>query len=508
MRRKSKETILNREYVIRKVVNTMANFIVQFPLETEKYQEDILDKRFEIGRQIYNSLVNITQKRYKEMSKTKRYRNLISQLSEDKMKDKDIWKQINDIRKQYGMSEYSFYKDVQKMQHHFSKNIDAFTARGIASNLWMAYEKLFYGNGEKIHYKKYGSINSLAGKTNTCGIRFKDGVILWNGLKIPVIIDYNNYYENQALKSEITYCCLIRKFVRKKYKYYVQIVFKGTPPVKIDNETGEVKHCIGEGDVGIDIGTSTIAYSSTTDVKILELANRVQNIENEKRRLLRKMDRSLRATNLNNYNEDGTVKKQSGKKIAWNKSSHYVKYQSQLKELCRKQADVRKYQHEYLANQIISLGDNIYVEKMSFQGLAKKSAKTEKNDKGKFKKKKRFGKSIANRAPAMLLEIIDRKLSYYGKYLIKIDTWSAKASQFNHFNGTYNKKKLSQRWNDFNGVKVQRDLYSAFLIMNTADDLKSFDMNKCNERFDNFYRLHNLEVDRLTGYKNLSSIGI
>ena len=49
----------------------MANFIVQFPLRTEKFQEDILDRRFEIGRKIYNSLVNVTQKRYKEMIKTK-----------------------------------------------------------------------------------------------------------------------------------------------------------------------------------------------------------------------------------------------------------------------------------------------------------------------------------------------------------------------------------------------------------------------------------------------------
>lgn len=28
----------------------MANFVVQFPLKTEIYQEDILSKRFEIGR--------------------------------------------------------------------------------------------------------------------------------------------------------------------------------------------------------------------------------------------------------------------------------------------------------------------------------------------------------------------------------------------------------------------------------------------------------------------------
>ena len=82
----------------------MANFIVQFPLKTEKYQEDMLDKRFEIGRKIYNSLINVTQKRYKEMIKTKKYRNLISSLANDKKKDKDIWKQINEMRKQYGMS--------------------------------------------------------------------------------------------------------------------------------------------------------------------------------------------------------------------------------------------------------------------------------------------------------------------------------------------------------------------------------------------------------------------
>ena len=93
-------------------VNIMANFIVQFPLMTEMYQEDILNKRFEIGRKIYNSLVSITQKRYKEMIKTKKYRTLLSSLTGNKKTDKDIWKQINDIRKQYGTSEYSIHEDV------------------------------------------------------------------------------------------------------------------------------------------------------------------------------------------------------------------------------------------------------------------------------------------------------------------------------------------------------------------------------------------------------------
>ena len=487
----------------------MANyFSVEFPLKTEKYQEDILNKRFEIGREIYNSLVNVTQKRYKEMIKTKEYRTLLSSLTGNKKSDKVIWQQINDIRRQYDMSEYSFDKDVQQMQRHFKDNIDSHTAQQIAATLWKSYDKLFFGNGKKVYYKKYGELNTLEGNSNKTGIRFRENKILWNKLKIPVVIDDKNYYESKAMQCDICYNRIVRKYVRNKYKFYVQIVFKGNPPRKVDVKTGKIKHSMGNGDVGLDIGTRTIAISSQSDVKILELADRVQNIENQKKKLLRKMDRSRRAINKDNYNEDGTITRQGNKKVVWNKSKHYIKYQNELKEVYRKQADIRKYQHECLANYIISLGNKVYVEKMNFAGLQRRTKNTEKNDKGKFKRKKRFGKSLANKAPALLLTILDRKLGYYGEKLIKINTFEAKASQFNHFDGTYTKKSLSQRWNDINGVKIQRDMYSAFLIMNISNDLKSFDIDKCNERFENFYRLHNLEVARLKGKKNLSSISI
>lgn len=75
------------------------------------------------------------------------------------------------------------------------------------------------------------------------------------------------------------------------------------------------------------------------------------------------MDRSRRVTNRNNYYEDRTIKKQGNKKVAWIKSNHYMKYQNELKEFYRKQADIRKYQHECLANYMISLGNKVYVEK-------------------------------------------------------------------------------------------------------------------------------------------------
>ena len=149
-----------------------------------------------------------------------------------------------------------------------------------------------------------------------------------------------------------------------------------------------------------------------------------------------------------------------------------------------------------------------YEEKVKELFGEKKAKEVKKNKKGKNLSRKRFGKSIANRAPAMLLSILDRKLHYFGKELIKINTRKAKASQYNHVEDDYKKKKLSERWNIINGQKVQRDMYSAFLIMNVNEDLSSFDLEKCNNRYENFLYLHNKEVERLQGRKNLSCVGI
>ena len=487
----------------------MSNFILQFPLKTQKWQEDVLDKRFNIARMIYNSLVNISLKRYHEMIKTTKYRELNSEITKlyknkkaNQKKIKIVGKELNNLRKEYKLTEYDFQKDVKEMQHHFKTNIDSFTAQKIATRLWAAYDDLFFGDGKFIHYKKYGNIFSVEGKSNSTGIRFfKDKrLLVWNKLEIPVSIKGNDY-ELEALENKISYCRIVRKFIKNKYKYYIQIVFDGIPPRK---------HKLGKGNVGIDIGTSTIAYVSKDKVYLDELANKVQNVDNEIAKLQRKQDRSRRATNPSDFKADGTINKKDDEKLVWIKSNHYIKTQSKLRELFRKQADIRKYLHECLSNEILEQGDNIYVEEMNFKGLQKRSKKTSKNKKGRFKRKKRFGKSIANRAPAMLLTIIDRKLKYHNKELIKIQTAKAKASQYNHIDNTYKKKSLGTRWNDFGDFKIQRDLYSAFLIMNSNDTLDGFDLDKCNNTFNNFVIKHNIEIDRLknSDIKRVKSLGL
>ena len=143
---------------------------------------------------------------------------------------------------------------------------------------------------------------------------------------------------------------------------------------------------------------------------------------------------------------------------------------------------------------------------MKYQALQKRAKQTTVSQKnGKLNKKKRFGKSLRNRAPAMFLSILDRKLHYYGQELKKINTRELKASQFNHVTGECIKKELKERWNIINDHKVQRDLYSAFLLENTNEDLKALNMERINQRYEGFLELHDREILNIknTGSKTL-----
>ena len=111
----------------------MANFVVQFLLETEIFQEDILNKRFEIGRKIYNTLANITFTRYKQMIKTKKYREVMEKYKCPNSDKTPLSKKLANLQKIYGISEYAFHADVKNMQKHFKTNIDSFTAQKLAT---------------------------------------------------------------------------------------------------------------------------------------------------------------------------------------------------------------------------------------------------------------------------------------------------------------------------------------------------------------------------------------
>ena len=90
----------------------------------------------------------------------------------------------------------------------------------------------------------------------------------------------------------------------------------------------------------------------------------------------------------------------------------------------------------------------------------------------------------------MLLSIIDRKLKYRGYALKRVISRQVKASQYDHSTGQYRKKRLCDRWCVIDGHRVQRDLYSAFLISHVSGkNLDTIDRKACCDDWVNFLKL-------------------
>ncbi|WP_078543108.1 hypothetical protein [Litchfieldia alkalitelluris] len=473
-------------------------YTIEFPLRIPIWQQDRLEKKLKIARLVYNSCLGEALKRHKAVKANKNYRILIN---EPKSKIRD--KQLSELRLTFGFSEYGMHHFVKSVQQKFKENIGSLEAQKIATRAFEAVEKLHFGKAKRVHFKSFRDDISVENKSNSTGLRYVDGNILWgdkptkknpkpkNWICAPITPKANDEYAHIALLDKTKYVRILKREVRGKVRYYSQLILEGYPPKKSNRKVAddETKR------VGIDIGTSTIAISSDSKVELRELAPECNTEERELRRIQRKMDRSKRSTNPNNFHENGTIRKG---RLTWTYSNQYKKLRQKRKELFRKTTIKRKLAHEILANDILHLGSDIRVETMRFQSLQRRAKNTTRNKKnGKINHKKRFGKSIANRAPAMLLAIIDRKLGYQGRTIKKIDTYATKASQFNHRTNEYNKKQLSERWNHFGEISIQRDLYSAFLIGNTNETLNSVDVDLCNAQWDNFVKLHNREVAQL-----------
>ena len=65
----------------------------------------------------------------------------------------------------------------------------------------------------------------------------------------------------------------------------------------------------GAEEIGLDVGVGTIAIVADTKATLKQFCSELIPDQKKKRKLQRKLDRSLRATNPDNYNKNGTVKK-------------------------------------------------------------------------------------------------------------------------------------------------------------------------------------------------------
>lgn len=410
-------------------------YILTLPLKTEVYQEHILEKRFRLGEHLYNNFLSFEKKKYYEMTKRRDYRdaqNLIKELTvqinsldrqankskESKQLIQELKKQrkeqydiIYNIKKMFDWSEFGFTKDIKRYRRYYKANLNSTICENLLGRCFKAFEKMeselikdqYRCEEDKVnpcvHYKRKDSLRCLTAKRNSTGIRFsldeknRIGTVKWQGLVFSIDLSKCTLYEWQALHSEICYCAVKRDKIKGKWKYYIQITLKGHVPDKFDKQTGELKRQLGKGNVGLYFTSTSLTVSTEDGTKTYPLA--IKNHEDKKTELLQKMDASRRATNPDNYNEDGTSKEKSEIK-GWHFSKAYKKYRAELYEIFRKECEEKKLLQEILANVVIASGDVFNCNKMDFKFL-----------------QRNLGKKIHSASPAMLKSTIERKLSYH-----------------------------------------------------------------------------------------------
>lgn len=434
-------------------------YILTLPLRTEVYQEHVLEKRFRLGEHLYNNFLSFEKKKYYEMTKRRDYRdaqNLIKELtvqinSLDRQADKskeskqliqELKKQrkeqydiIYNIKKMFDWSEFGFTNDMKKYRKYYKANLNSTICDNLSGRCFKAFEKMEselikdqYRNDEDkvnpcVHYKRKDSLRCLTAKRNSTGIRFsldegnKIGTVKWQGLVFSIDLSKCTLYEWQALQSDICYCAVKREKIKGKWKYYIQITLKGHVPDKFDKQTGELKRQLGKGNVGLYFTSTSLTVSTENGVKTYPLE--IINHEDKKTELLQKMDASRRATNPDNYNEDGTSKEKSEIK-GWHFSKAYKKYLAELYEIYRKECEEKKLLQEILANEVIASGDVFNCNKMDFKFL-----------------QKNLGKKIQSASPAMLKTTIERKLSYHGVSINEIS--------YSKLNPIFEEKNVSKK---------------------------------------------------------------
>ena len=491
-------------------------YTVKLLLGTTAYDRRVIAKRFYALSHIHNVLVKRARRLLYRLDHDGAYQELRKEYAgisrkknpsgEDTAGKKELADLMNKTRRDMGLTEYGLQAYIKICANRYRGCLSSQQVQKEATRVWKSVEAFLFKNGKEVHFKKERDFHSIGGKSNTNGVVFDPGTfsILWLGLEIPCRMPKDRKsaaYVTEALGHTVSYCELLREMFPDGWHYYVILYLRGEAPGRL---------AAGSPDVvtGIDPGTSTMAAASCESVDLFELAPRCPEYNRRTAALQQHLDRSRRDSNPENYNPDGTIKKGCKK---WKYSNSYKKMERQVKSLYRQKSAYIKTSHGEQTNRMLERSATFIVEDMDYKKLQKRAKNTERQEKEtpvpqedgsvklvrKYRRKKRFGRSLNNRSPALFLTVLGQKAERYGGSVRKADTMNFKASQYNHASNGYEKVPLSQRFREVGGHMVQRDLYSAYLLSNSQKDLKKPDRKKCAEGFEGFCRLMDEKIGEM-----------
>lgn len=472
------------------------------PIFPEPWQKDKLKIKETVSKKIYNAMLAVNLKKYREMTKTMAWRQLndiiieellgtASEESEESGKKKrklksdrlkEAYKKKNDMLREYGFSDFAFRSQAVQMSKHYSCHISSNMANiGIGAPQWVAFQKLFFGDGEEVHFKKYNDTMSIAsdGKSGMI-LKYINGeycIITRAGSKkmmLPIMApktDYEKYMMKDLLtdKTLLRQIRIIRKVEKGRDKYYCQLVIAKAPFIKLD-DYGYPIHQTGKGLVGIAIWRGKICAVSDKETYTAILSPDAEVFDAERKRLSAKLSQIRRENNPDNYNEDGTIKRgiigPDGKRqrLKWNLPPAYDKTKKKLAELHRVHTVNKELTHRKIIYDILAMGDQFVFADMSFANEKPEWDEDNPLSNAEYKKKKERRRSIQENAPYSFFvklnqKLVSRNLGEVEKRKVPEDLF-----WYRHDIGASDPELMNDTLIQVAGKNIDQTLYRAFLI--------------------------------------------
>jgi transposase len=420
------------------------SFITEIPLQASPSHEKRLLARLEAARQVYNACLGESLKRLALLRQSKAYQaaRKMPRGPKRSRRAKARTRAFRNANTAVAFREYDLHAYAGQFNHCWiGQHLDINTIQKLATRAFKAVQQYAFGKRGRPRFKGRNQMDTVEGKSNASGIRWRTDRVKWLGLELEAIIpdDPDDPVIAHGLSSRVKFVRIVRRKLNGRNRFYVQLVCEGQPYQKPQNQ-------IGAGVVGLDLGPSTIAAVSEQEAFLEQFCAELEPCQKAIRRLQRKIDRQRRANNPHNYNPDGTIS--PGPKV-WCKSGRQRRTETKLAELHRKRAAHRKSLHGRMVNRVLRMGDTVQLEKLSYRAF-----------------QRCFGRSVGMRAPGTFVRRLKRKAESAGASVVEFPTRTTRLSQTCHGCGTVAKKPLSQRWHVCDcGIVAQRDLYSAFLAM-------------------------------------------
>ena len=219
-------------------------FVVKIPLKVDDYNYKKLNSRFEVARVYYNAILAECLKRkraYRGSAEFLKAKEIYKLSDTNKSLKKQADDLLNEARtatgyyfrsakkynKDNSIEQYG-YKEIRKKGTWIAEHLDSHTCNNFSL---LAFETV--SRHIKSYFKRYDRdfITSVEGKTLASSLTFKENVVRWLGLSIPMAIDSEDVKHRFIIDhpEKIRYVRLSRELIKDTWHYKVELVCEGFP---------------------------------------------------------------------------------------------------------------------------------------------------------------------------------------------------------------------------------------------------------------------------------------